>query len=221
MLVSVAIMGVIASLIYGVFGETLSTSRYVERRAQTFATARAAMDWLERDLRGSFGVNLYESDAPRFLSAGHAGTDTLTRDAPLLDITAATARGTTLLAKGAIVEEDAQDRGDQARIVYRLEREEFAEDEEGLALARYEFRPALAADFESGSRSVVARGIRSVDLRFFDGTTDYETWDSTTRGGPGGTAPRVVEIRLAIVETDGDDIEFVSGVLLPFGGKRG
>lgn len=220
MLVAVAIMGVIASLVYGVFGETLSTSRYVERRAQTFATARAAMDWLERDLRGSYAVELYESDAPRFISAGHSGEDTLTRDAPLLDITATTARGTALLAKGATVAEDAQDRGDQARIVYRLEREEFAEDEDGLALARYEFRPALPADYESGSRSIIARGIRSVDLRFFDETTDYETWDSTARGGPRGTAPRVVEIRLAIVEVEGDDVEFVSGVLLPFGGKR-
>jgi len=225
MLVAVAIMGVIASLVYGVFGETLETARYVERRAQTFATARSVMDWLERDLRGSFGVGLYEPDKPdpppRFISAGHAGTDTLTRDAPLLDITALTARGTTLLAQGASVAEDAQDRGDQARIVYRLEREESAEDEDGLALARYELRPALPVEPDTGSRSIVARGIRSVDLVFFDGTTEYETWDSTVRGGPQGTAPRVVEIRLTLVETEAEDVEFVSGVLLPFGGSRG
>jgi prepilin-type N-terminal cleavage/methylation domain-containing protein len=229
MLVSVAIMGVIASLIYTTFAETLSTRRYVEQRAQTFATARTAMDWLERDLRGAFEVAIYESDKPRFISAGHAGTDTLTRDAPLLDISAVTARGTTLLAKGASISDEAEDRGDQARIVYRLEREKSSkvlleaelEAEQGLALVRYELRPALSTDPETGSRSIIARGIRSVDLSFSDGTTEYESWDSAIRSGSRSGAPRTVEIRLVIIEPEGEDTEFISGVLLPFGVRRG
>jgi hypothetical protein len=187
------------------------------------------MDWLERDLRGSFGVNIYASDRPRFISAGHAGSDTLTRDAPLLDISAVTARGTTLLAKGASISDDAVDRGDQARIVYRLEREKSSkmlidaefEERRGLALVRYELRPALSTEPETGSRSIIARGIRSIDLRFFDGTTKYESWDSTIRRGSRSGAPRTVEIRLVIIEPEAEDTEFISGVLLPFGVRHG
>ena len=187
------------------------------------------MDWLERDLRGSFAVDVYDSDRPRFISAGHAGTDTLTRDAPLLDISAVTARGTTLLAKGASISDEAADRGDQARIVYRLEREKSSkilldaelETQQGLALVRYELRPALSVEPDNGSRSIIARGIRSVDLRFFDGTTEHENWDSTIRSGSRGGAPRTVKIRLVIVEPEAEDTEFISGVLLPFGVRGG
>ena len=145
------------------------------------------------------------------------------------DISAVTARGTTLLAKGASISDEAVDRGDQARIVYRLEREKSSktlldaelETQQGLALVRYELRPALSVEPDSGSRSIIARGIRSVDLRFFDGTTEHESWDSTIRSGSRGGAPRTVEIRLVIVEPEAEDTEFISGVLLPFGVGRG
>lgn len=227
MLVAVAIFGVVASVLYGSFSRTLEARNFAGGRAEVYSTARVAMDWLEQDLKGSLSVNVYLTGKPRFFSTGHGGEDTVSADDPLLDLTVRTARRTAVLHDEA-GEELATTMADQSRVVYRVEEESdelfdapLRPSETGLELVRYEIRPPLAEGIEGAPRTVVARGVRTVDLAFEDRGAILDRWEQTEESGSGVNGPRVVEIRLVIDDADGNPAEFVTSVLIPLGGRRG
>jgi len=219
LLVAVGVLGVIAGLLYGTFSRTMLSREYVQTRAATYAAARLAIDWLERDLMGSFAIGAYPSGLKRFISPGYAGLDTLGRDTPLLDFIASSARGTTPLERPGFIAEGFIDRGDQARIVYRVERNGGDEDAAAL-LVRYELRPPLMTDFAPATRAVIASGIESVTLRFYDGHNWHDDWSSVESDSSQRRGPRVVELRLSLVD-DAGPATFVSAVHLPLGGIGG
>jgi prepilin-type N-terminal cleavage/methylation domain-containing protein len=244
LLAAVAILGLIATLLYGTFSRTLLVRDRATVSMERYATARAAFAWLEQDLEGSFGVGLYPRGAKRFFSPGSADTATL-GGAPLLDVTTTSARSTTPLSGTAPPLDEIEglhDRGDQARVLYHLEAP--ADDPDartaGFDLVRYEYRPPTSADLEDAARAVIAHGIRSVELRFFDGGQWHESWDSTGTSGVatgidaggasdsgaestsrGGIAPKIVETRLRLDDGNGGVIELVSAVYLTMGGRHG
>jgi hypothetical protein len=179
------------------------------------------MDWLERDLQGSFVVGSFPAAVRYFYSSGKADRAAEELDPPLLDVTTASALGTSLLVAATGLPANAPDQPDQAHVIYRLESEEDADElEPGLALVRYDFRPALGDDLEEASRAVVARRVRSVTLHFFDGATWFESWDSKAAGIQHDRAPLLVEIRVSVLPTEGAPLEFVSAVMLPLGGSN-
>lgn len=227
MLVAVAIFGIVASVLYGSFSRTLEARNLAGKRSEVYATARVAIDWLEQDLKGSLSVELYPLGRPRFFSTGHGGEDTVSADDPLLDLTVRTARRTA-----AIRDEDGQElaatMADQSRVVYRVEEETEAFFESlrrpgdtSLNLVRYEIRPPLQEGIEQSLRTVVARGVRTIDLAFEDRGSILERWEQTEGSGLGVNGPRVVEIRLVIDDAEGNPAEFVTSVLIPLGGRRG
>jgi prepilin-type N-terminal cleavage/methylation domain-containing protein len=229
MLVAVAILGVVASVLYGSFSRTLEARNIASDRAEVYSTARVAMDWLEQDLKGSLSVDLYMTGKPRFFSTGHGGEDTLTADQPLLDLTVRTARRVAVLRDGD-GDELATTMADQARVVYRVEEESdevLAElagtDGSQLTLVRYELRPPLADEEirDAALRTVVARRLRTIDLRFEDRGTIVERWEQTEASGLTTNGPRLVEIRLVLEDSDGEPEEFATSVLVPLGGRRG
>lgn len=220
LLVAVAVLGVIAGLLYGTFSRTMLSREYVQTRAATYSSARLAMDWIERDLMGSFAIAAYPTGLKRFISPGYAGLDTLGRDAPMLDLIAASARGTTPLERPGFIAEGFVDRGDQARIVYRLEEDPGDAPEPSANLVRYELRPPLMTDFAPASRAVIASGVESITLRFYDGHSWYHRWSTIDGGSSQRLGPRVVELRLNLVDDSGT-ATFVSAVRLPLGGRSG
>lgn len=227
MLVAVAIFGIVASVLYGSFSRTLEARNLAGERAEVYATARVAMDWLEQDLKGSLSVNLYPLGRARFFSTGHGGEDTVSADDPLLDLTVRTARRTAAIRNEA-GQELAVTMADQSRVVYRVEEEAdpFLESlrppgDNSLDLVRYEIRPPLEEGIEQSLRTVVARGVRTIDLAFEDRGSILERWEQTEESGLGVNGPRLVEIRLVIDDAEGNPTEFVTSVLIPLGGRRG
>jgi len=227
LLVAVAIFGVVASVLYGSFNRTLEARNLAGERAEIYTTARVALDWLEQDLKGSLSVDVYLTGKPRFFSTGHGGEDTLTADDPLLDLTVRTARRTAVLRDEA-GKELATTLADQSRVIYRVE--EDTDDlldavprltGSGLALVRYEIRPPLEEGIERSLRTVVARGLRSIDLAFEDRGTIVDRWEQGEESAAGVNGPRIAEIRLVIDDADGNPAEFATSVLIPMGGRRG
>ncbi len=211
LLVSVAILALVAGAVYGTFSRTLGSRDYAVERARAYTVARAAIDWIERDLRACSSARLYPSGDPHFVSIGSA--DGLTSDPkrPLLDFATVTAAGTAPLAGRARLPANAPSLTDQARIVYRLEQEE---DSGALVLARYDWRPALAEEPDVTTRSVVARGVVAVEFRFFDGSDWQPDWNSRRTGRENGRAPIAVETRVTIKSTRGEPLAFVSAVMI-------
>jgi prepilin-type N-terminal cleavage/methylation domain-containing protein len=224
LLVAVAILATVAGLLYGTFSRTFVTRALVEARARQLSTARTAVDWLERDVAGCGAVRGFPDGDVLFVSSGVGERPAQELDTPLLHLTTASSLGTV-----ALEVETPDDigmgsgRGDQARVLYRLEAEEDADgrrDEERLLLVRYEWRPPRAGDREEAGRAVLARGVRSLRLRFsVDGKQWKDAWDSR-EGGDGARVPAVVETSLVLHGDTGADLEVLSAKALLLGGRR-
>ena len=57
----------------------------------------------------------------------------------------------------------------------------------------------------------LARGVKELTLRFYDGKDWVEDWDSTKKKG----LPRAVEVAVVLVRPDGDERRYAEAVLLP------
>jgi len=226
LLVAVAILGIVAGGLYGTFARTSASRVHAQLRAETFDLARATIDGLERDLAGSFDIGGYDPQTLRFL-----GVDTTTLSgredtALVVDFTAVTSRQTTPPSGLGAVPAEGTDLGDEVRVAYRLERRDddsrqaAQPPERGFALVRYELRPPTSQPIEQGTRSVVARGVEALVLRFWDGSRWVSSWDSSSGGGRNGRAPSLVETRLRLAGADGSSADFVSTVYLPLGGRQ-
>jgi len=221
LVVAVSILALISPLLYGTFSRTLKSRDYATSRAAAFSTARAAMDWLERDIEGSFVVGSYPAAVKYFFSTGLAEEPAEQETPYLLDVTAASALGTSPLELAEVVDTPGPGRPDQAHVIYRLE----SQDEDGgyddslMSLVRYDFRPAFGDDLEDASRAVIARNVESVRLRFYDGSTWFDRWNSEAVGIQHDRAPLLVEVRMTIHADEGEPLEFVSAVALPMGGR--
>ena len=121
LLVAVAILGVIAALLYGTFSRTLTGRDRASAALERYATARASLDWLKRDLEGCWSTGVYPKGTKRFF--GRARADKPTEEtAPLLDLTTTSALSVPPLTGPGLPEEDHTPmHGDQIRVIYHLE----------------------------------------------------------------------------------------------------
>jgi prepilin-type N-terminal cleavage/methylation domain-containing protein len=221
LLAAVAILGVIAGVLYGTFTRTLLGRDRASESLERYAAARAVLDWLGRDLEGSFSTGLFPGGGKRFYAGEEAkpGEPTLGR-AALLDVTTTSARSVTPLTGPVVPDLEIDDAGDQVRVLYHLEKPA-AEDGQGLDFVRYEHRPPLRTELEEAARVVIAHGVAAVELRFFDGASWHEEWDSLASGArQRGYAPRVVEARVRMTAPGGEPVELVSAFYVTLGGRR-
>lgn len=196
LMVAVAVLAAVTAVVYGTFARTVSARDHALARVSVYAEARSAFSWLERDIRGSFPTGDYGTALPRFWA------DTSAKPSPIddeevvvLDLTVLVARGTTPLeGLGPL---PGSDRSDQARVSYRL-----AAGDSTIELVRYEVRPPGPIDDETALRTVVAAGLASLEMRFFDGKRWQEQW---TGQAAKRRAPRAAEIRLSFVDKNGGE----------------
>lgn len=195
-LVAVAILAIVTAILYGTFSRTFASRNYVTERSEQLVAARTAIDWLDRDLAGSFDVALHDRGTVRFRAWASGGGE----DIRLVDLT-------TLSGVAG--------RGDQARVLYLLRPEQPPDPERRrtFSLLRYEARPPGPLEPESLSGTVIASGLGSVRLRMFDGSRWHDQWDSASR--PGAVAPTLVELRVELAGDNADPLVLTSAVALP------
>ena len=102
--------------------------------------------------------------------------------------------------------------GDIQKVEYFLEEPEDGEpDKEGLNLVRAVTRNLLASTVEEPEETVLARGVESLEITYFDGTVWQDSWDST---GMDNAAPKAVKIRADFIPETEDEAEKPSLELL-------
>lgn len=74
-----------------------------------------------------------------------------------------------------------------------------AEDGMSTVLVRRVTRYLLATTVEEAEPEVICRGVRTLDLKYYDGTDWQDSWDSTTRDN---TLPLAVEVTMELVAED-------------------
>jgi prepilin-type N-terminal cleavage/methylation domain-containing protein len=221
LIVAVSILATVAALLWGTFSRTWATRQYAESRADTYAVARAAMSWIARDIAACGATRTYPDGKILFVSSGLGREESTDVGTPLLDFTTTSALGTAPLefAPAADVPMPGPQRGEQARVLYRLEREKTAARDSPMSLVRYEWRPAADAERDEASRAVIVRTVHSIRLRFSNDGKDWrESWD--TRASGLNHAPSVVETRLTLIDSENERVEFLSATSLPMGGRR-
>lgn len=227
MLVALGIFAIISSIVYGTFSRTAATRAYAEHRLNLFAIARAAISWIERDLMAAGTTGLFPAAQPIvFVSSGLAEGETGRDDIPLLEVTTASSLGTSPFEIDGFVLPGHSERSSETRVVYRLERPSEPAAGRGASvpqtpvretlaaydLVRYDFRPPTTAELEFATRSVIAGGVESVTLRFYDGVGWWESWDSRPGASNSRRIPRMVETRITMYDAEGPPVTFVSGV---------
>lgn len=189
-LVAVAVAAVLLTTVYGVFGSVSGAKEQVERDAEIYHLARVLCDRLGREIRGTY----WRRDAEETVFVGSLDGDQSTLE---LTTTAASPLGAS--AAGI------------AHIDYRL-REDLFEGQRRWRLLRRE-ASLFATDFDRQDGQRLSEAVRTFALRYFDGGSWVEEWDAAERGA----LPRLVEIRLGIL--DGDrPLSFVTVVDVPLSG---
>ena len=215
LLVAVAVFSIISTLLYGTLSRTARSRQFAVEHEETAARARAVFTWLRRDLNGSFGIGTYPTGKPVFSTSQESGRGAFSEERWLLDFTTLSARGTTPTDVPRAIFAGTRDRGDQVRVLYPLEADPAeSSSPAGRLLGRSEVpQPSAEVDLELATRSVIARAIDAVELRFNDGRQWTEHWNA----GDSTTPPRGVEIELRVRAADGAVLPFVSAVSIPLG----
>lgn len=156
-----------------------------------FKARRTATESVEHVRRAELAVGLLRADiesavVPRGILAGgflgEDATDAAGRPSDVLML--------HCTADGAQVTEGV---GDVRMVEFACES---ADDGEGTVLVRRLTRNLLATRVEEPAEEVICRGVRSFDLRYFDGVDWQDKWDSAAQGN---ALPRAVEVTLELV----------------------
>ena len=226
--ITLAILGVVLTIIYGVFSQTIAAKEFAERRADEAAGARAALTRMTQDLqnaRATLSAVPAQSQAPvpgvtptpragesakflpnRTLFLGRVRTDggVSVDDVAFTTIvrrpTAATFAGADL----GIAHYFVAPLSPQSTILGLYRETIFSLSGEG-------FDPDKA---NPASSVLILPGISALDYRFFDGRDWVEEWDSSDSRNF-TAAPQAVEITLTVTNDAGESERYETAVDLP------
>ena len=231
--ITLAILGLVLSIVYGVFSQTIAGKELAERRSDETTSARGVLARMARDLENArpvFAANP-AAQAPAGAPAG-AGTPTPT---PTPGTTAFPVdRGLFLgrvKTEGGVAIDDVA----FTSMLRRPSAITFAATDFGvvhyflgavspqsnvLGLYRETTFSLSGATFDMdkadpANSTLILAGVSGLDFRYFDGTDWVQEWDSTdTRNF--APAPFGVEILLTVTNDQGESETFTTAVDLPF-----
>jgi prepilin-type N-terminal cleavage/methylation domain-containing protein len=229
--VTLAILGVVLSIVYGVFSQTVAGKELAERRGDEAASARAVLARIARDLEAARPMSVAALPAAPAVQAtpGSGAPPTPTPGASAIP----PQRGLFL---GRVRTEDGVPLDDLAftTIVRRPSALTFAGSD--LGIVHYFVAPvsensrvgglfretlyALNGDsfdpdqVNPGSGTLILAGVTALDFRFYDGTDWGEEWDSRDARNF-APAPLAVEITLGVADDEGHVERYATSVDVP------
>jgi general secretion pathway protein J len=225
--VTLAILGIVLSIVYGVFSQTVAGKELAERRADDASNARAALARIAYDLQ-SARPQILRTEAPAAPPPGSTPTPTPSGPAtyvpdrglflgrvrtengvPLDDVAF-----TTWLRRPTAVTFSAIDFGIVHYFVARM-----APKSEQLGLYRQTLFSLAGDSFDPekadpGNATLVLAGANLFDLRYFDGRDWIEEWDSTDQR-KFGPAPLAVEVTLGVTNEQGETENYQTAIDIP------
>lgn len=223
--VTLAILGVILSIVYGVFAQTISAKEYVEQRGDEAAAARSALARITVDLEAARGVvpttpSTKGAPAPN-PSAAPVSLINLLQNGYFLGrvhtqggIDFDDMAFSTFLRRPSAITFGAMDLG---VVHYFIDK---GSEEAGIPSLYRETISSLSGDAfdpdkpHPGATSLILPFVAGLQLRFFDGRDWVNEWDSTnTRNF--APFPLAVEITLTVGNARGETESYVTAIDLP------
>ena len=187
MLVATAMTAVLAGSLYATLHIAFRARRTATRAVTKVRRAEIVLEFMRADIESAV--------VPRGILAGSfLGEDAID--------TAGQPSDTLLLHCTAGASEDTEGTGDIRMVEFACEP---AEDGQDAVLLRKVTRNLLATTVEEPEEELLCRGVRSLDILYFDGIDWQETWDS---GAQDNVLPRAVEITLALT-IEGEEDPYV------------
>ena len=225
--VTLAILGVVLSIVYGVFSQTIAGKELAERRGDESSSARAALARIAADLQNArpqtvatpgppappagttptptpSGPTTYVPDRGLFL--GRVRTE---NGVPLDDVAF-----TTWVRRPTATTFAAIDFGIVHYFVARV-----APESERLGLYRETIFSLAGDSFDPdkvnpANSTLVFTGVSEFDLRYFDGQDWIQEWDSTDSRNF-APAPLAVEVTLSVTNAQGETETYETAIDLP------
>jgi len=182
----------VATAMTAVLAGSLYATLHIAFKARRTADAAVGQMWKAELAVERIRIDLESAVVPKGILAGgflgEDGTDASgqPRDALILHCT----------ATGATETEGAGD----IRMVELIC--EAADDSEGMILVRRVSRHLLATGIEEPPGQTLCRGVRSLDLKYHNGTDWEDSWDSTTHSN---SLPLAVRVTLELIAEDGQN----------------
>jgi len=229
--VTLAILGVVLMIVYGVFSQAAAGKELAERRGDEAASARAVLARIAKDLEVARPMNAAQAPPPAAQGTPHVGPTPTPTPGPsavppqrglflgrvhtdagvALDDLAFT----TFVRRPSALTFAGSDLGIVHYFVARISADSPVA---GLyrqtlyALNGDSFDPDAAVD--PGSATLILAGVTTLDFRFYDGTDWVEEWDSRDQRNF-APAPLAVEITLGVEDVDGRVERYATAVDLP------
>lgn len=226
--ITLAILGVVLTIIYGVFSQTIAAKEFAERRADEAAGVRAALTRMTQDLqnaRATLSAAPAQSQAPapgvaptpraggsakfppgRALFLGRVRTDA--------GVAVDDVAFTTIVRRPAAATFAGVDLG----IVHYFVAPESPQSA-NLGLYRETIFSLTGDGFDPDKANpagsvLILPGVSGLDYRFFDGKNWGEDWDSSDSRNF-TAAPEAVEITLTVTNDAGESERYETAVDLP------
>ena len=188
-LISISIVAITLATVYGVFSSVSSAKDRLEQDSETYHKARVIFDRFGRELHGAY---LSSANKDSILTGEKDNLDNFAFEISTTAASPLSSTGTGYaLITYTVVEDNEAD--DDSKVLLRTE------------------KPLLSEQETSSLRTMrLAPGINYFNMRFYDGDSWQDSWDSSSAG-----LPDIVEIEIRINDARGNVIPFLSAVRLP------
>lgn len=207
-LITLSILGVVLSIIYMAFNQSMLVMAAIEERADTFEKGRLILERMSRELRNTFISATAQTTHPfRLGLVGQTHKEKgIYRDR--IDFTAFAPPGG----------DAGENTGHIQEIGYFLD---YAPGAEGLTLFRRQDEALDGDILKGGIMQPICPKIQELRFVFFDQTGGkHKEWNSLA-GDRKGNLPTRVEIKLVIEDAQGRGRVFQTQVFLPLSGDSG
>jgi len=201
-LVSLAVMAMVASLIYGAYDAMAKSRAGVEQVGDRYHQGRTAIARMSRELQSAF-LSLHDPLDVRLVTRKTVFIGTRNRPADRVDFTSFSH---DRIAAGT-------HESDQNELSYFGSPGAHGQTD----LVRRESKYIDLDPQHGGVVQVLVEDIASFDVQYLDGITGQwaDTWDTTTLNGEVMRLPQQVRIDLVLNRTGGERIPFATKVVLP------
>ncbi len=195
-MVAMTILAIIAGIAFTVVFGASKRSRVLAREIELRRVAAAVMELVVEDINGAF---IREGVLPFFV-----GTDDFNQDDPSDRV--------AFITTSSLPVDPMSFSGDLAEVEYSI----FVDGDGKRALFRREQSPPQTPDEEGGPSQEVTALIRSLNIRYWDGSGWLDEWDSldSTSKSAYGRLPSRVEVEMTFM-AGGSEVTFKTGVAPP------
>ncbi len=201
-LISIAIISIILTVIYGAYTSNLETVQIIRRDSAVTQSGRVTLDIVTRDLESIFFKKIETVEGEPKIKLGLIGSNESLNNKPAGHLDLTTTNRLTPLKTGMQV--------DLCEVGYFLKE---TEGQESLTLWRRD-SPVVDDKLEEGGQAYeLVRGVSALEITYQDRDgRETDSWDTTVDDKEKQYLPVLIRIKLTLLDDEGKDHIFMTAV---------